>query len=120
MNLKRTDLRRILPSSIVLVMVLLQFGRILAFVDRNGGLIQDSGWSLGIARSLAERGTYTTMVATFALVTIRFAGTVFPLLAWANNPNPPVIAGAAAAAATFRKFLRDNIAFLNAYELGLL
>lgn len=48
----------------VLILVLLQFSRILLFVAEYGGLIQDSGWSLGIARSLAERGSYTTMVAT--------------------------------------------------------
>ncbi|MCB0210233.1 MAG: glycosyltransferase family 39 protein [Anaerolineae bacterium] len=55
---------------ILLVVIVLQFSRILIFVNQNGGLIQDSGWSLGIARSLAERGTYTTMVATFADPTV--------------------------------------------------
>ncbi len=56
---------------VILALILLQFSRILLFVNHFGGLIQDSGWSLGIARSLAERGTYTTMVATFADPTVR-------------------------------------------------
>ncbi len=51
----------------VLVTVILtsfQLVRIIAFVNVYGGIEHDSGWFLSIARSLAEQGTFTTMVST--------------------------------------------------------
>ncbi|MBN1218428.1 MAG: hypothetical protein JXM69_05850 [Anaerolineae bacterium] len=70
MSLRTLYQNRKFQLIILLILVLLQVIRLLAFIDEYGGLIQDSGWSLGIARSLAERGTYTTMVATITDPTI--------------------------------------------------
>ena len=38
--------------------------RLIVFANVHGGLEHDSGWFLGIARSLAETGTYATLVST--------------------------------------------------------
>jgi hypothetical protein len=46
------------------LLILYQMGRIVAFVNVYGGVEHDEGWALGIARSLAERGSYTTLTST--------------------------------------------------------
>lgn len=38
--------------------------RVIAFINVYGGIEHDSGWTLGAARSVAERGEYTYMVST--------------------------------------------------------
>lgn len=45
-------------------LILYQMIRLIAFVNVYGGLENDGGWFLGVARSLAEKGIYTTMVST--------------------------------------------------------
>lgn len=49
---------------ITLILTAYQLWRIIAFVSVYGGFEHDSGWTLGAARSLAERGEYTYMVST--------------------------------------------------------
>ena len=34
--------------------------RVIAFINEYGGIVHDSGWALGVARSMAEWGTYTS------------------------------------------------------------
>jgi len=49
---------------IILVLIGFQLLRLIFFVNEYGGLEHDSGWFLGLGRSLAETGSYTTMVST--------------------------------------------------------
>jgi 4-amino-4-deoxy-L-arabinose transferase-like glycosyltransferase len=49
---------------ITLILTTYQLIRVIAFVNIYGGVEHDSGWALGVARSLAERGIYTSMVST--------------------------------------------------------
>lgn len=48
----------------VLILTAYQLIRVIAFANVYGGLEHDSGWFLGVSRSLAERGQYTAMVNT--------------------------------------------------------
>jgi hypothetical protein len=43
-----------------------QLIRLVVFINVYGGVEHDSGWFLGLARSLAETGRYATMVSTIA------------------------------------------------------
>ncbi len=55
------------PVMVVIIasgLIIYQLIRIVAFVNVYGGLEHDGGWMLSISRSLAEQGTYTTMVST--------------------------------------------------------
>ena len=45
--------------------------RLITFANIHGGLEHDSGWFLGIARSLAETGAYTTLVSTMQDPSVR-------------------------------------------------
>ncbi|GIK40591.1 MAG: hypothetical protein BroJett011_44240 [Chloroflexota bacterium] len=47
-----------------------QLVRVIAFIAVYGGIEHDSAWSLGAARSLAERGTYTSMISTLVDPTV--------------------------------------------------
>ena len=47
-----------------IILTTYQLVRIIAFVSVYGGVEHDGGWMLSISRSLAEQGTYTTMVST--------------------------------------------------------
>jgi hypothetical protein len=49
---------------IIILLIIYQVVRLVVFVNTYGGIEHDSGWFLGLARSLAETGTYTTMVST--------------------------------------------------------
>jgi hypothetical protein len=49
---------------ICLLLLAYQLVRLIAFINVYGGVEHDSGWFLSVARSLAEQGTYTTMVST--------------------------------------------------------
>lgn len=51
---------------IIILLIIYQVVRLVVFVNTYGGIEHDSGWFLGLARSLAETGTYTTMVSTIA------------------------------------------------------
>jgi hypothetical protein len=55
---------QIIAWTLLLTLTVLQLVRVIVFVNEYGGLEHDGGWLLGISRSLAERGTYTTMVST--------------------------------------------------------
>jgi hypothetical protein len=52
-----------LAISVTLILTIYQLVRIIAFVNVYGGFEHDGGWTLGAARSLAERGEYTYMVS---------------------------------------------------------
>ncbi len=54
----------LIPLIITLILTVYQLVRVIAFVNVYGGIEHDSGWFLGVSRSLAERGTYTSMVST--------------------------------------------------------
>jgi hypothetical protein len=49
---------------IALALTVYQIVRLIVFANVYGGVQEDSGWFSSIARSLAERGTYTTMTST--------------------------------------------------------
>jgi hypothetical protein len=49
---------------LISLFILYQMVRIIAFANVYGGVEHDSGWALGIARSVAERGTYTSLTST--------------------------------------------------------
>ena len=49
---------------VTLILTSFQLVRIVSFVSIYGGVEHYSGWFLSISRSLAEQGTYTTMVST--------------------------------------------------------
>ena len=53
-----------LPIAITLLLTIYQLVRIIGFINVYGGIEHDGGWMLSISRSLAEQGTYTTMVST--------------------------------------------------------
>ncbi|MBN1995178.1 MAG: hypothetical protein JW953_20985 [Anaerolineae bacterium] len=52
--------------AVLTIIIVYQLGRLIIFVNIYGGVDHDSGWFLGVARSLAERGTYTTLVSTMS------------------------------------------------------
>lgn len=49
---------------LIAILILYQMIRIITFVNVYGGVETDGGWFLGTARSVAETGTYTSMVST--------------------------------------------------------
>jgi hypothetical protein len=54
------------PILIISILTIYQLARLVAFVNVYGGIEHDGGWMLSISRSLAEQGTYTTLVSTIA------------------------------------------------------
>lgn len=56
--------RFLLALLVTLLLTGYQLVRVVAFIAVYGGIEHDSAWSLGAARSLAERGTYTSMIST--------------------------------------------------------
>ena len=57
--------RKLIMSMLLIVLlILLQMIRIVVFVSEYGGVEHDGGWALGIARSVAERGVYTSLTST--------------------------------------------------------
>jgi hypothetical protein len=56
--------KAIIPVVATLILTGYQLARVIAFVNVYGGIEHDGGWMLSISRSLAERGSYTTMVST--------------------------------------------------------
>jgi hypothetical protein len=50
--------------TLIVGLILYQMVRLIVFVNVYGGVEHDSGWFLGVSRSLAERGSYTTLVST--------------------------------------------------------
>jgi hypothetical protein len=61
---------RIIAIVVTLVLIAYQLTRIITFVNVYGGIEHDGGWMLFISRSLAEQGTYTTMVSTIVDPTV--------------------------------------------------
>jgi Dolichyl-phosphate-mannose-protein mannosyltransferase len=61
-----SDRNRILPVLATLILTTCQLIRLVAFINVYGGIEHDSGWMLTISRSLAEQGTYTTLISTIA------------------------------------------------------
>ncbi len=55
---------RFLTLVLVTLLTSYQLIRVIAFINEYGGIEHDSGWALGVARSVAERGTYTSLVST--------------------------------------------------------
>jgi 4-amino-4-deoxy-L-arabinose transferase-like glycosyltransferase len=51
-------------GALIVILILYQLARLIAFVNIYGGVDHDSGWFLGVARSLAETGRYATLVST--------------------------------------------------------
>lgn len=56
--------RQIIVITVAVVLIIYQLTRIVAFINVYGGVEHDGGWMLSVSRSLAEQGTYTTMVST--------------------------------------------------------
>ncbi|RME72353.1 MAG: hypothetical protein D6784_13670, partial [Chloroflexi bacterium] len=54
----------------ILLLMVYQLIRLVAFIEVYGGIEHDGGWMLSISRSLAEQGTYTTMVSTIVDPTV--------------------------------------------------
>jgi hypothetical protein len=61
---RRIPNHHIWPLLITLGLTIYQIIRIIIFVNVYGGVEHDGGWMLSISRSLAEQGTYTTLVST--------------------------------------------------------
>lgn len=61
---RRIPNHHIWPVLITLGLTVYQIIRIIIFVNVYGGIEHDGGWMLSISRSLAEQGTYTTLVST--------------------------------------------------------
>ncbi len=66
MNLPNPRRRQIIAIIVTLLLTGYQVLRLIVFVAVYGGIEHDGGWMLSISRSLAEQGTYTTMVSTIA------------------------------------------------------
>jgi hypothetical protein len=54
----------ILSALVISLLIVLQMVRIVVFVNEYGGVEHDGGWALGISRSVAERGVYTSLTST--------------------------------------------------------
>jgi hypothetical protein len=67
---KRVYKKNLWPLLITLILTTYQLIRLIAFIDVYGGVEHDGGWMLSISRSLAERGSYTTMVSTIVDPTV--------------------------------------------------
>ncbi|MDM8527786.1 hypothetical protein QUF58_06170 [Anaerolineales bacterium HSG24] len=65
--------KQYLTIAISLMLIGYQLIRVTNFVSVYGGVEHDGGWMLSISRSLAEHGTYTTMVSTIADPTVKGA-----------------------------------------------
>lgn len=70
MVLSRITPKSFFAISITLILTIYQLIRIIVFVNVYGGVEHDGGWTLGAARSLAERGEYTYMVSVIVDPTV--------------------------------------------------
>jgi hypothetical protein len=61
----------VLHKFIIALLVIYQVIRLIIFANTYGGVEHDGGWFLGLARSLAETESYTTMVSTMPDPAIR-------------------------------------------------
>ncbi len=50
--------------TLITLLILYQMIRLIVFANIYGGVEHDAGWFLSVARSLAEKGSYTTLVNT--------------------------------------------------------
>ncbi len=55
---------------ITLILTAYQIIRLIVFANVYGGIYRDAGWYASVSRSLAERGTYTSMTSTLVDPTI--------------------------------------------------
>jgi len=69
-KLKQLNQLSYLPIIICALLISYQLLRVTQFASVYGGFEHDGGWMLTISRSLAEQGTYTTMVSTITDVTV--------------------------------------------------
>jgi len=60
----RLSPNRFFALVITLILTTYQLIRVIGFANVYGGIEHDSGWFLGVSRSLAERGQYTALVST--------------------------------------------------------
>jgi hypothetical protein len=56
-----TNRKLILSILLISLLIVFQVVRIVVFVNEYGGVEHDGGWALGISRSVAERGVYTSL-----------------------------------------------------------
>lgn len=68
--LKQPGREHLFAIVVTIVLTAFQLVRVIAFVNVYGGIEHDSGWSLGVARSVAERGAYTSLISTIIDPTI--------------------------------------------------
>ncbi|MCB0210234.1 MAG: hypothetical protein KDJ52_12930 [Anaerolineae bacterium] len=66
MKISKLNIRYLWPLLITVGLTGYQVIRIIVFINVYGGIEHDGGWMLSISRSLAETGTYTTLVSTIA------------------------------------------------------
>jgi hypothetical protein len=64
MSLFNLKSKAVVSVAVTLILTGYQLARVIAFVSVYGGIEHDGGWMLSISRSLAEQGSYTTMVST--------------------------------------------------------
>lgn len=69
-GIDNTRIGRLITLLLVLGLTAYQLVRVIAFANVYGGIEHDSGWFLTVSRSLAERGTYTTLVSTIVDPTV--------------------------------------------------
>lgn len=60
----------VIQWGLIILLIGYHLVRMIIFINQYGGIEHDSGWFLGVARSLAEQGSYTTMVSTIADPTV--------------------------------------------------
>ncbi len=58
------DRKQLFSILFISLLILYHIIRIVVFASEYGGIEHDAGWALGIARQVAERGTYTTLTST--------------------------------------------------------
>jgi len=69
-GIDNTRIEHLITLLLVLGLTAYQLVRVITFANVYGGIEHDSGWFLTVSRSLAERGTYTTLVSTIVDPTV--------------------------------------------------
>lgn len=67
----RTERAQVIAILVMALLILYQMIRIVTFVGEYGGVEHDGGWALGVSRSVAERGTYSSLTSTMIDPNIR-------------------------------------------------
>ena len=94
-SLKLINRNQTIALLLLLTLTVFQLVRVIVFVNVDGGLEHDGGWLLGVSRSLAERGTFTTMVSTIVDPTVSggMASLTFRMRTAASGFTPPTAWG---------------------------